>query len=183
MEKTVGSSTERSESSTILRCSFAIVWSPENGSWMCGTIRYAICGQLRISSEPNTRPIRGKSRGLNYGHCSRMPRRTVLRCLAVKTTSRSPDKCDGRAELADIPVQRCKGRAVYSMKLGQTHRVACTMSEAIVAGVIALVGTTLGWVLNEVGVSRRYWTERRRRKHAEADARVFEAADAATRVA
>jgi hypothetical protein len=64
----------------------------ENGSWMCGTIRCAICGQLQTSSEPNTWPIRGKPPGLNYGHCSRMPRRIVLRCLAVKRpASRSLD--------------------------------------------------------------------------------------------
>jgi hypothetical protein len=45
--------------STTLRCSLATVWSPENGSWTYGTIRCAICGQLRISFEHNTRPLRG----------------------------------------------------------------------------------------------------------------------------
>ena len=31
-----------------LRCSFATMWSPENGFSMCGTMVCAICGQLRI---------------------------------------------------------------------------------------------------------------------------------------
>jgi hypothetical protein len=58
IQKNVDSSTERSESSTILRCSIVTVSSLEDGSWTCGTIRCATCDQLRISSE--TRPIQGQ---------------------------------------------------------------------------------------------------------------------------
>src|SRR4029453_4934272 len=96
MKKTADSSTEHLESSTILRCSFATMWSPENGSWTCGTIRCAICGQRRISSEPDTPPRLGRFPGPNYGHCFRKPRRTALRCLAVKTIS--PRSVDCMAE-------------------------------------------------------------------------------------
>jgi hypothetical protein len=50
------------------------------------------------------------------------------------------------------------------------------MSSAIVSGLFAIVGTTVGWALSEAGAGWRSVAERRREQQAEAAGRVFEAA-------
>ena len=50
------------------------------------------------------------------------------------------------------------------------------MNNTVVSGLFILIGTTLGWVLSEVGASWRTFAEQRRVKQIEATARVFDAA-------
>jgi hypothetical protein len=50
------------------------------------------------------------------------------------------------------------------------------MSDAVVSGLFAVIGTALGWGLSEAGAGWRSLTERRRAEQAEATARVFDAA-------
>jgi hypothetical protein len=71
------------------------------------------------------------------------------------------------------------------MRLAGTSMIATvyTMSDAIVSVVLSLIGVSVGWLLNEASLSWRRRAEQRERERAEADARVFEAADAATSVA
>jgi hypothetical protein len=56
------------------------------------------------------------------------------------------------------------------------------MNSAVVSGLFAVVGTTLGWVLSEAGAGWRGFAERRRMQKAEAAARVFEAARVAVAI-
>lgn len=49
------------------------------------------------------------------------------------------------------------------------------MSNTIVSGLFAIIGTTLGWLLSEAGAGWRGYAERRRGEQAEATARVFDA--------
>jgi len=50
------------------------------------------------------------------------------------------------------------------------------MSDAVVSGLFAVIGTALGWGLSEAGAGWRSLAERRRAEQAEATARVFDAA-------
>lgn len=50
------------------------------------------------------------------------------------------------------------------------------MSDAVVSGLFAVIGTALGWGLSEAGAGWRSLAERRRAEQAEATARVFHAA-------
>ena len=56
------------------------------------------------------------------------------------------------------------------------------MSNAIVSGLFAIIGTTLGWVLSEAGAGWRSYAERRRAEQAEATARVLDAARTAVAI-
>jgi hypothetical protein len=50
------------------------------------------------------------------------------------------------------------------------------MSDVMVSGLFAVIGTALGWGLSEAGAGWRSHTERRRAQQSEATARVFDAA-------
>jgi hypothetical protein len=56
------------------------------------------------------------------------------------------------------------------------------MTDAVVSGSFAIIGTALGWVLSEVGAGWRGYAERRRADQAEATARVFDAARTAVAI-
>jgi hypothetical protein len=56
------------------------------------------------------------------------------------------------------------------------------MSDAVVSGLFAVIGTALGWGLSEAGAGWRSLTERRRAEQAEATARVFDAARTAASI-
>ena len=50
------------------------------------------------------------------------------------------------------------------------------MSNTVVSGLFAVIGTALGWVLSEAGAGWRSFADRRRVRQIEATARVFDAA-------
>jgi hypothetical protein len=56
------------------------------------------------------------------------------------------------------------------------------MNEAVVSGSFAIIGTSLGWVLSEVGAGWRDLVQRRRTEQADATARVLDTARAAVAV-
>jgi hypothetical protein len=56
------------------------------------------------------------------------------------------------------------------------------MSDAVVSGLFAVIGTALGWGLSEAGAGWRSRAERRRAEQAEATARVFDAARTAASI-
>jgi len=56
------------------------------------------------------------------------------------------------------------------------------MSDAVVSGLFAVIGTALGWGLSEAGAGWRSLAERRRAEQAEATVRVFDAARTAASV-
>jgi len=56
------------------------------------------------------------------------------------------------------------------------------MTDAVVSGSFAIIGTAVGWVLSEVGAGWRGFAERRRAHQAEAAARVFDAARTAVAI-